>query len=79
MLEYGRFPGELAKNVGHVLAMDFIKSAIKKVLTFTITYDLRNWYLKCSSFYFYFESNPSFLRCFSGARFLNHATPIFVV
>jgi ubiquinone/menaquinone biosynthesis C-methylase UbiE len=30
----GRFTGELAKTAGHVLALDFIESAIKKVLEF---------------------------------------------
>lgn len=30
----GRFTGELAKTAGHVLAMDFIESVIKKVSTF---------------------------------------------
>ena len=28
----GRFTGELAKTAGNVLALDFIESAIKKVL-----------------------------------------------
>jgi 16S rRNA A1518/A1519 N6-dimethyltransferase RsmA/KsgA/DIM1 with predicted DNA glycosylase/AP lyase activity len=32
----GRFTGELAKTAGHVLAMDFIESAIKKVSTFIV-------------------------------------------
>jgi phosphoethanolamine N-methyltransferase len=27
----GRFTGELAKDAGHVLALDFIESVIKKV------------------------------------------------
>lgn len=32
----GRFTGELAKTAGNLLALDFIESAIKKVLKFTI-------------------------------------------
>ena len=31
----GRFTGELAKVAGHVLALDFIESVIKKVILFT--------------------------------------------
>ena len=44
----GRFTGELAKTAGHVLAMDFIESAIKKVSKFSP--DLRRYveYLKCN-------------------------------
>jgi protein-L-isoaspartate O-methyltransferase len=32
----GRFTGELAKTAGHVIAMDFIESVIKKVSTFIV-------------------------------------------
>ena len=35
----GRFTGELAKTAGHVLALDFIESAIKKVLEFMTSDD----------------------------------------
>jgi phosphoethanolamine N-methyltransferase len=33
----GRFTGELAKTAGNVLALDFIESAIKKVLKFAMS------------------------------------------
>ena len=33
----GRFTGELAKTAGNVLALDFIESAIKKVLKFEMS------------------------------------------
>ena len=36
--EIGRFTGELAKTAGHVLALDFIESVIKKVMKFAISY-----------------------------------------
>ena len=50
----GRFTGELAKTAGHVLALDFIESVIKKVMKFAISY---NYFLALHvdmlSFYLY--------------------------
>ncbi|CAD6230199.1 unnamed protein product [Miscanthus lutarioriparius] len=38
----GRFTGELAKTSGHVFAVDFIESVIKKLLRFTLSPDNEN-------------------------------------
>jgi ubiquinone/menaquinone biosynthesis C-methylase UbiE len=43
----GRFTGELAKEAGHVLALDFIESVIKKVKFLTSNFkDLHVWQME---------------------------------
>jgi len=50
----GRFTGELAKTAGHVLALDFIESVIKKVMKFAISYDyFRALHVYMLSFHLY--------------------------
>ena len=52
--EIGRFTGELAKTAGHVLALDFIESVIKKVMKFAISYDyFRALHVNMLSFHLY--------------------------
>lgn len=44
----GRFTGELAKEAGHVLALDFIENVIKKVLGCSLLWT-NYWFMRARS------------------------------